>query len=231
MERGLLELGGHSRAGLLRLACSSCQVSLSSSSVTAALGVQDPRRGPVNLALGPRRRQLGPCPLWPGCPAKLPELRGHFACAPPAPGPLLRPPTRGQPISDRRFAAQGSVLFHHLMRPRLPRPADGVSHPQLHCPGRELVVTGGVTAASEGTREVPPLAWRRQRGGRACTEHPLAGTGLGSGEGGGEAGAGLGWGVGAWGASLREARGVSPPPPSERSVQVLSGAPALPPPP
>lgn len=71
------------------------------------------------------------------------------------------------------------------------------------------------------------MAWRLQRGGRACAEYPRAGA-VWEVRGGGEAGASLGCGVQEPGASFGEARCVTPPPPFERSVQDLRGAPTTP---
>lgn len=94
-EGGSLGLGSPSGAGLPACLPLAATVARSSSGgVAAALRGQD--RAP--RARQPRRGSGGSglCPLSPGCPVKLPELRRHFASASPARR------GGGQPVSARR---------------------------------------------------------------------------------------------------------------------------------
>lgn len=198
-------------------------VPLSPWAVTAALWVQDRRRVRVKLAPGKRRRQHGLCPLSPG-PSEVARTALPLCLLSPAPGPRLPPPTRGQPVSARRLAVLKRLRRRLVLIPALSE--RGLTHSGI-TPGASSSSLGG-PAASEGTGQAPPLAWRLRRGGRACAEHPRAGAGLGSGERGGEAAAGLGCGVGERGASLGEGLCVPPTPPSESSAQDPRGAPTTP---
>ena len=65
-------------------------------------------------APGQRRRRRGLCPLPPGYPAKLPELRGHFASSSRSELPGPSGPPRGPPISAQRFSVLSAAMagFH-----------------------------------------------------------------------------------------------------------------------
>lgn len=100
MGGGFLELGWHSPAGLLSLfALPDNLHPVLLVNYNSTLGTRPaPTARYPRLSPGKRRRQHGLCPLSPGCPAKLPELRGHFASSPQLPARCCPRPHR-----DRQF--------------------------------------------------------------------------------------------------------------------------------
>lgn len=181
MEGGFLGLGVHSRAGstpcLLLPARPSCPP-LVSYSIT--LGTRSGSACPFT-APGQRQRRRGLCPLPPGYPAKLPELRRHFASSSRSEPPGSSGPTRRPPISAEIL---GTVCSYGWFSSRLfPRPpfshdrSHGLSHSGTALGANSCAVRG--PGAMEGTRGVPPLARRHPRRERACPEHPQRASGSG----------------------------------------------------
>ena len=202
MEGGFLGLGVRSRAGSPpRLLLPAAAILSSPRQLQHHFGYHS--RGACPLTAPGRRRCL--CPLPPGYPAKLPELRGHFAsssrCQPP--GPSNPRGDRLFPLRDSRYGLQLRLVFIPALpaTPFLPRPLTR-SQPQRHCPGREPVCGAGTRRDGRDRRRSPAgpatPARRTCLPGASTARQPV----WGSEEGAGRwepVGAAPGWG--------REARG------------------------
>lgn len=132
MEGGFLGLGVHSRAGSPPCLLLPATAILSSPrQFQHHFGYQTRGACPFTAPGQRRRRRRGLCPLPPGYPAKLPELRGHFASSSRSQPPGPSDPTRGPPISAQRFSVLSAAKagFHpgSSRDPFSPTTADMVS--------------------------------------------------------------------------------------------------------
>ena len=191
MEGGFLGLGVHSRAGstpcLLLPARPSCPP-LVSYSIT--LGTRSGSACPFT-APGQRQRRRGLCPLPPGYPAKLPELRRHFASSSRSEPPGSSGPTRRPPISAEILGTVCSYGWFSSRDPLSPTTAHTVSA-TVALPWARTRVRCGDPAQWKGPEGFPRWPGDTRAENVPARSIHSAPAGLGKWGRGGEAGAGLG---------------------------------------